>query len=323
MKISAPWIPVALVAMLPACAPSAMTTPPPATAPPEVVKLTGASVLIGVGDIARCDGQGDEQTAALVDSVLKADSTAGVKDGVFTLGDNAYPDGSVQNFTACYGSSWGDSLKRIHKLTRPTPGNHEHSVVGAAPYYEYFGNAAGAPRQGYYSYDIGDWHVIALNSEIVVNDVFKPEDREAQETWLQDDLNEKKSKCTVAYFHHPRYSSGWHGSDPRLERIWTILYEAGVDLVLTGHDHHYERFAPLGPAGAPDTLNGIVQFIAGTGGGDLRGIRQPVPGSETRVQGHYGVLKLTLGAEEWQSAFLAVSGITYDPAGGKCHDAPG
>ena len=322
MRRTAPWIPAALVAMLPACAPQSTTTPPPATASAELVKLTGASVLIGAGDIARCDGQGDEQTAALVDSLLQADSVAGVKDGVFTLGDNAYPNGSAQDFNACYGASWGDSLKRIHKVIRPTPGNHEHSVVGAAPYYEYFGSAAGPPRKGYYSYDIGDWHVIALNSEIIVNDVFKQEDRAAQETWLEQDLNDKKSKCTLAYWHHPRYSSGWHGNDPRLDRIWTILYKAGVDLVITGHDHHYERFAPLGPAGAPDSLYGIASIIVGTGGGDLRGIRQPAPGSEVRVQGHYGVVKLTLGAEEWQSAFLAVSGSVYDQVGGKCHDAP-
>ena len=261
MRRTAPWIPAALVAMLPACAPQSTTTPPPATAPAELVKLTGASVLIGAGDIARCDGQGDEQTAALVDSLLQADSVAGVKDAVFTLGDNAYPNGSAQDFSACYGASWGDSLKRIHKVIRPTPGNHEHSVVGAAPYYEYFGDAAGPPRKGYYSYDLGEWHIVVLNTNIDHSAT------SAQMNWLKADLAANPTSCTLAYWHHPLFNSGAsHGNKTSTRPLYQALYDAGAEVVLTSHEHTYERFAPQTATGQADPAFGIRQWVVGTGG---------------------------------------------------------
>jgi alkaline phosphatase len=306
--------------LLPACRGQVLPTPPPADAPAEAVALTGASILIGVGDIAACDSHGDELTAAIVDSVLKADSVAQVENLVFTLGDNAYPDGSAQNFARCFTPSWGDPAKRIMRTIRPSPGNHEHLTYDAAPYYEYFGKNAGSPSKGYYSYDVGEWHAIALNSEIVVNGLFSDAERTAQLEWLAQDLKANPKKCTVAYWHHPRFSSGWHGSDRRLASFWSILYDAGVDLVLNGHDHHYERFHPQTPTGVADSARGIVQIVAGTGGGEIRGLRDPlVPHSAVRVQGHFGVVKLTLGAEEWRSAFLATNGGVYDASGGKCH----
>jgi alkaline phosphatase len=309
-----------LLVVLPACQPQVDPTPAPADAPAEVVALTGAAILIGVGDIAACDSRGDELTAAIVDSVLKADSVANVENAVFTLGDNAYPDGSAQNFARCFTASWGDPAKRIMRTIRPSPGNHEHLTYDAAAYYEYFGKNAGSPSKGYYSYDIGEWHAVALNSEIVVNGLFSEADRAAQLEWLAEDLKANAKKCTVAYWHHPRFSSGWHGSDRRLGSFWEVLYDAGVDLILNGHDHHYERFHPQTPAGVADSARGIVQILAGTGGGELRGLRDPLtPHSAVRVQGHFGVLKLTLGAEEWRSAFLATSGGVYDASGGKCH----
>jgi alkaline phosphatase len=306
--------------LLPACRGQVLPTPPPADAPAEAVALTGASILIGVGDIAACDSHGDELTAAIVDSVLKADSVAQVENLVFTLGDNAYPDGSAQNFARCFTPSWGDPAKRIMRTIRPSPGNHEHLTYDAAPYYEYFGKNAGSPSKGYYSYDVGEWHAIALNSEIVVNGLFSDAERTAQLEWLAQDLKANPKKCTVAYWHHPRFSSGWHGSDRRLASFWSILYDAGVDLVLSGHDHHYERFHPQTPTGVADSARGVVQIVAGTGGGEIRGLRDPlVPHSAVRVQGHFGVVKLTLGAEEWRSAFLATNGGVYDASGGKCH----
>jgi acid phosphatase type 7 len=309
-----------LLVVLPACRPQVDPTPPPADAPAEVVALTGAAILIGVGDIAACDSRGDELTAAIVDSVLRADSVAQVENVVFTLGDNAYPDGSAQNFARCFTPSWGDPARRIMRNIRPSPGNHEHLTVDAAPYYEYFGDNAGSPSKGYYSYNIGEWRAIALNSEIVVNGLFSEADRTAQLEWLAEDLKANAKKCTVAYWHHPRFSSGWHGSDRRLASFWSILYDAGVDLVLSGHDHHYERFHPLTPTGVVDSARGIVQILAGTGGGEVRGLRDPLaPHSAVRVQGHFGVVKLTLGAEEWRSAFLATNGGVYDASGGKCH----
>jgi len=309
-----------LLFLLPACQPPVHTTPPPAEAPAEVVALAGASILIGAGDIASCTSTGDEATAALVDSILKADSVAKVENVVFTLGDNAYPNGSDRNYALCFTPSWGDSTKRIVRNIRPAPGNHEHAIFGAAAYYEYFGKSAGSPRKGYYSYTLGKWHVIVLNSEIMVNSAFADQDRKAQLDWLTADLKATQRKCTVAYWHHPRFSSGWHGSDRRLAMFWETLYSGGADLVLNGHDHDYERFRPMNPAGVEDSARGIVEIVAGTGGGELRGLRDPfVANSASRVQGRFGVLKLTLGAEEWRSAFLATNGLVYDPSGGKCH----
>jgi hypothetical protein len=320
VRLSLFWLPAGFLLVLIACKPKVNTTPPPADAPAEAVALTGASVMIGAGDIASCTSEGDEFTAALVDSVLKADSAAGVADAVFSLGDNAYPDGSDRDFALCFTPSWGDTAKRIIKRIYPAPGNHEHSIFGAAPYYEYFGKRAGEPRKGFYSYNFGEWHVIVLNSEIVVNSVFTPEERKAQEDWLNDDLKFNTRKCTLAYWHNPRFSSGWHGSDRLLAGLWTQLYNSDVDLILNGHDHDYERFKPMTPAGLADSTRGIVEIVVGTGGGELRGMRNTVvPNSAVRVQGHFGVLKLTLGKEEWRSAFLSVNGRVYDPSGGKCH----
>ena len=312
---------IALVLLLQYCKPPVQVTPAPADAPAELVALTGASVLIGAGDIARCDAQGDEQTARIVDSVLRADSAAGVHDEVMALGDNAYPSGSAQDYARCFAASWGDTARLIMKNIRPTPGNHEHLSNMAAPYYEYFGKAAGSPRKGFYSYDIGEWKALVLNSEMVVNNAFTNDDRKEQEDWLKKELEGNTKKCTLAYWHHPRFSSGWHGIETRLMPIWQILYDANVDLVLNGHDHNYERYLPQDPNGVVDSTKGIVQIIAGTGGGDLRGFGSSTPGKNSayQIQGHYGVLKLTLGKEEWQSVFIDTNGRTWDAQGGKCH----
>jgi Calcineurin-like phosphoesterase len=292
--------------------------PAPAAAPAAQVALTGASVMIGVGDIAVCSTHGDEETAHIVDSVLKADSVAKVNDAVFTLGDNAYPDGSASDFALCFTPSWGDSTKSIMKKIHPAVGNHEYQSVGASPYAQYFGSKAGDPKKGYYSYDVGEWHVIVLNS-VVVNSAFTAADRSAQEDWLKNDLKSSAKTCTMAMWHEPRFSSGWHGTDPRFQPIWQILYDANVDLVLNGHDHDYERFLPQTPAGVPDSVKGITEIVAGTGGGDLRGFEAIVPNSAARIEGRWGVLKLTLGKGEWRSVFIEVNGRLWDPSGGKCH----
>jgi acid phosphatase type 7 len=306
------------------CKIKANTTPPPADAPAELLALSGASVLIGTGDIAACNSQGDELTAALVDSMLKADSVAGVEDVVMALGDNAYPSGAARDYERCFTPSWGDSNKRIMKRIRPTPGNHEHLTDMATPYYQYFGDRAGSPKKGYYSYDIGEWHIIVLNSEMVVNTSFLSEEQDAQRDWLRDDLAKNSKACTLAYMHHPRFSSGWHGSDLRMEALWQLMYDAGVDIVLAGHDHEYERFEPQTPAGVVDTSRGIIQFVIGTGGGELRGFRtRPAPNSAARVEGHFGVLKLSLGAAGYQHAFIDVSGGVWDPGAGICRNRAG
>lgn len=305
------------------CAPPVQVTPPPADAPAAEVALTGASVLIGTGDIGNCSNQGNQgakATAALMDSVLRADSAAKVHDEAFTLGDNAYPGGSTQDFAECFATTWGDSTRLIMKNIRPAVGNHEHLSGMAAPYYKYFGRHAGPSDKGYYSYNVGEWHAIVLNSEIVVNAGFSDAERKAQEDWLVQDLKSNHQVCMLAYWHHPRFSSGWHGTDTRLAPIWRILYDGGVDLVLNGHDHNYERFLPQTPDGAVDSTKGMTEIVVGTGGGDLRGFRSAIaPNSAYRVQGHYGVLKLTLGAKAYRRAFLGVTGSIWDRGGAACH----
>jgi hypothetical protein len=309
------------LALAPACFfPPVKVTPPPADAPAEEVALAGAAVMIGAGDIGVCGSRGDEGTAGIIDSVLKADSAAKVEDMVFTLGDNAYPAGTAAQFNRCFGASWGDSTKRIMKWMRPAIGNHEYQSDGGSAYFKYFGERAGEPDKGYYAYDFGEWRAIVLNSEILGNSRFTLADEKAQEDWLRADLKGHTRKCTVAYFHRPLWSSGGHGGHADMRTIFDILHAGGVDLVLAGHEHHYERFAPMTPAGVVDTVTGITQIIVGTGGGDLRGLRTPrAPNSAYEIQGHYGVLKLTLGAGEWRSAFIDTRGRVWDRSGGKCH----
>ncbi len=305
-----------------ACKPPVDVTPAPPEARAEEIAGTGASVMIAVGDIASCSSQGDERTATLVDSLLRADSAAGVTDVVATLGDNAYPDGSASNFAICFAESWGDSTKLILDRIRPSVGNHEHRSLRAAPYYQYFGDKAGDPDKGYYAYDIGEWRAIALNSEIIVNRIFSSAERLAQEQWLRNELQSTQKHCIVAYWHHPRFSSGYHGNDSRITRIWDILVEGKATLALVGHDHHYERFLPATSAGVIDSVNGLTSFLVGTGGGSLRGMRRPLPHSARRVEGHFGVLKLSLGKGEYRSIFIDTSGRLWDPSGGRCRRAP-
>ncbi|MEO8577334.1 MAG: metallophosphoesterase [Gemmatimonadales bacterium] len=292
---------------------------PPAESPAIEIALAGAAVMIGAGDIAMCGKTGDEQTAAIIDSVLKADSAANVKDVAITIGDNVYSVGSAREFVSCFTPSWGDSHKRIMKSVRPSPGNHDYDSRGAEPYFQYFGSRAGPGRRGYYSYDIGDWHVVSLNSELPANSG-RLVAAKAQDDWLQKDLAQNRKQCTVAYFHRPLFSSGDHGNSPSMRKLWDIMYANGVDLVLNGHDHHYERFLPQTPAGVADSARGIAQIIVGTGGGTLRGVSSPrISNSASAVHGYYGVLKLSLGAGEYRHAFLDTRGRIWDEGGGKCH----
>lgn len=319
MRCGFRWVTPVISTVLFACQPRAQPTPPPAESPAELSALAGSAIILATGDIANCASNGDELTAALVDSVLVADSIAKVEDAVLTLGDNAYPDGAALDFIRCFTPSWGDSTKRIMKRIRPTPGNHEHLSGMAAPYYAYFGNKAGEASKGYYSFDLGEWHLIALNSEMVVNTGFTKEERDAQLQWLADDLKGNTKTCTLAYWHHPRFSSGWHGNEPRIDAFWQLLYNAGVDVVIAGHEHDYERFLPQSPAGVLDSVKGIVSFVVGTGGGRLRGFTRQAENSEFRLEGHFGVLKMTMGASEFQWAFLDTEGHVWDPGAGKCH----
>ena len=285
-------------------------------------------VLVGAGDIARCYPD-DDPLAAVPASTTPAEATAELLDGipgtVMAVGDNAYQYGSPVDYSSCYDPTWGRHKAR----TRPAAGNHDYLTPGAAGYFGYFGTAS-YPPGGYYSYDLGSWHVVVLNStpqwalcppvktsaadgRTCVGDV-------AQRAWLESDLDAHPAVCTIAYFHHPRFSSGEHGNQYEMQQLWDILYAHGVDVVVSGHDHDYERFAPQDPDGTADPTRGIREFVVGTGGAELRGWGTIVPNSEVRLGGTYGVLALALGDGRYGWAFVDAPGRMVRDAGeGACH----
>lgn len=257
-------------------------------------------VFIGAGDIAGCAAENkDEATAALISALPDAQ--------VFTLGDNAYPDGTTADY-GCFDFSWGAFKDRTH----PAPGNHEYHQPGAAPYFAYFGASAGPAGAGYYSYDLGTWHIVALNSEIGV-----PE----QAAWLQADLAAHPAECVLAYWHRPFFTSGAvHPPESSMRPFYDALQAAGAEIVLSGHNHQYERFAPQLPDGTASS-EGIRQFVVGTGGfhGLYDFIPTAKPNSEARYKG-FGVLKLTLGANGYSWEFMSIVGASFADSGmGKCH----
>jgi hypothetical protein len=263
-------------------------------------------ILIGAGDIADCTNlAGAEATAKLLEA------NPGT---VMALGDLAYPDGTPENFK-CYDRTWG----RVKDRTRPAAGNHEFHSSGAAYYFQYFGAAAGDPKTGYYSYDLGSWHIVVLNSECA--EVDGCEAGSPQEKWLRTDLAAHPSGCTLAYFHKPRFSSGLtHGNDPEVGAFWQALYDANAEVILNGHDHDYERFAPQDPNGNADQKRGIREFVVGTGGKNHRefGIRRA--NSEVRDNTAFGVLKLTLKTTGYDWKFIPEAGKTFTDSGsGSCH----
>ena len=269
----------------------------------------GGSVFVGAGDIATCGVNGDEATAALLD---------GIPGAVYTTGDNLYDPQTLANFQNCYGPSWGRHLAR----TRPVAGNHDYDVPAASGYYAYFGAAAGDPAKGYYSYEVGAWHVVVLNSNCT--EVGSCDAGSAQEIWLRQDLAASSRACTVALWHEPRFSSGEHGDATKMQAFWAALHAAGADLLLTGHDHDYERFRSLGSTGAPDSVFGITEFVVGTGGRSHTTFPTVRADSIVRDNTSDGVLKLTLfpGRFAWQ--FVAAGGATFHDAGsGVCHGRPG
>ena len=263
---------------------------------------TGAGVvLVGAGDIASCTSDGDEATATLLDAI----------DGVvFTLGDHAYETGTHIEFAACYEASWG----RHRPRTRPSPGNHDYLTPGGSGYFDYFGPAAGDPSRGYYSYDLGSWHIIVLNSNC--SDVGGCGPGSPQERWLRADLAAHPAACTLAYWHHPRFSSGEGANEADVTAFWQALYEHGAEIVLAGHDHVYERFAPQKPNGEPDPEGGVRQFVVGTGGAaHQRFAGPPAANSEARNDDTFGVLKLTLHPTSYEWHFIPVAGRTFTDSG--------
>jgi len=263
-------------------------------------------VLVGAGDIADCsDLSGAEATAKLLEKIPGT---------VMAVGDLAYPNGTKENFQ-CYDRTWG----RVKSRTRPAAGNHEFHSSGATPYFDYFGTAAGDPKNGYYSYDLGSWHIIVLNSEC--KDVGGCEAGSPQEKWLRADLAAHPVACTLSYWHKPLFSSGnAHGNDPTVKPLWQALYDANADVVIGGHDHDYERFAPQNPDGAADPKRGIREFVVGTGGKNHRPFAEPKPNSEVRNADAFGVLKLTLRPNGYEWQFIPEAGKTFTDLGsGSCH----
>jgi acid phosphatase type 7 len=221
-------------------------------------------------------------------------------DAVLTLGDTQYEENTLEQFMASYDLSWG----KYKPLTYPVAGNHEYLTRNAADYYTYFGAVAGDPDKGYYSYDLGAWHIVALNSNCGKIDGCEADSPQGK--WLKDDLDAHPSKCTLAYWHHPRFSSGHHGNDAEYSDFWTVLQQAGAELILVGHDHNYERFAAQDARGNADP-KGLVQFVVGTGGKGVRPLESLQPNSEARNSDLYGVLKLTLEPEGYTWEFVAES----------------
>lgn len=253
-------------------------------------------VVLLAGDIAQCDTPGAQLTGQLIKTLPYP---------VLAVGDLAYPKGSTEDFARCYTPHWGAFKER----TYPAPGNHEYGTAGAEGYFKYFGARAGEAGRGYYSFDLGAWHIVSLNSNREL------ETDAPQLKWLDEDLRRHRQRCVLAYWHHPRYSSGPHGTDTRTQALWALLHRHGVSVVVTGHDHIYERFAPMNEHGMHDPLRGIRSFIAGTGGAKHYAIKQRAALSEAVNGETWGVLKLTLGAAQYAWEFLPVAGQIFHDAG--------
>jgi hypothetical protein len=263
-------------------------------------------VLLAAGDIGRCDATHDEATGALV---------AGLPGAVATLGDTAYADGTTAQLNDCFGGSWGAVKDRIRFAVT---GNHDVHTDDGKPLQDYMGDAAVRGGHTWFSDDLGAWHVIVLdgNCDLFGGSCSSGSD---QARWLRDDLAASSALCTVALLHQPRFSSGQHGDNSEVRPLWDALYAGGADLVLDGHDHDYERFAPQDPGGTADAARGIVEIVAGTGGAPLEAFTNPRANSLVRIDDIYGVLELTLLADSWSSRLVGVDGSAHDQAAGPCH----
>jgi acid phosphatase type 7 len=283
--------------------PEAGTNEPPVTTPtlpvpPDPPPGSGTATLSAVGDIGWCGSPGVSQTAALLDRF---------RDPILLLGDIAYPNGTLAEFRRCFDPEYG----RFRSRFRPGPGNHEYDYAGADGYFTYFGDAAGAGRTGYYAFRAASWQVLMLNSAV-------PIDRgSAQFAWVREQLRDR-ARCTLATVHHPFDSSGSHGQTPFLADVWQLLYENGADVVLNGHDHDYERIAPVDGSRGLDRDRGIRQFTVGTGGAPLYPKSRRAAHSEVFIEA-WGILRLTLAPTLYEWEFLGVNGTTLDRGAATCH----
>ena len=292
---------IAATVVLATCGGSSPSSPSPGdgggpiVVPPPATTIT----IYAAGDIGEC-GFGALDTGKLLDRLPGG--------YVLALGDLAYMNGSAADFRNCYDPAWG----RHRDRTRPIPGNHEYETDRtASAYYDYFGDLAGPRGLGYYAYSAGPWRIIALNSEI------PHEAGSTQLAWLRNELTTSRTQCTLAYWHRPLFSSGPNFNQPDVKPYWDVLEEFGAEVVLHGHDHMYERFAPQDSSGRP-APNGIREFIVGTGGAHLYTPGPPKPNSEIRGSA-YGILVLTLTAGSYSWDFASVNNTFRDTGSGACH----
>jgi hypothetical protein len=296
----------------PAPAPGPGPGPAPGPSPPP----SGAPRLVATGDVACAPGSATTptrcrhgQTAALARSLGP--------NAIAAVGDLQYETGSLSAFQSSFGPTWGAA---VGPLLRPVPGNHEYQADrSAGGYFGYFGSRAGDPAKGYYSYDLGTWHVIAVNTNSRCSDV-PCGAGSPQEAWLRSELASHTRSCTLVYWHHPRFSSGAvSGSDSQMNALWVAAYQGGADVVINGHEHIYERFAPLDATGQVNTRTGLREFIAGTGGKDLHPLATtPKPGSEVRINDAFGVLELTLRPTAYDWRYVVEGGAVRDSGTQAC-----
>ena len=280
--------------------------------------LVSGTRIAAAGDIA-CDpaspsfaegvGTDDDCRQAATSDLLVGEAYA----AVLVLGDAQYKNGAEEAFLESYDPTWG----RVKSITAPVPGNHEYRTDRASGYFSYFGARAGDPDRGWYSFDLAGWHLVALNSncsKIRGCGVGSP-----QERWLRRDLAASAARCTIAFWHHARFSSGWHGGRDVYAAFWQALYDAGADVVLVGHDHDYERFAPQDAFGQRDLARGIREFVVGTGGKELREMPTVEPNSESHDDSTFGILELTLGRSAYAWRFRPAVGSFADSGSYRCH----
>jgi hypothetical protein len=267
--------------------------------------------IVAVGDIA-CPANRKPTADECAQTSVAKRVTAISPAAVLLLGDVQYDFGRLHDFRTSFGKSWGGLRKYWH----PVPGNHEYFTPHASGYFDFFGKQAGNPSGGYYSYDVSGWHVVALNSNC---DVLSCSPDSPQGVWLKNDLAQNQSKCVAAYWHHPLYSSGEHGNNAFVKPFWQALLAAHADLVLNGHDHDYERFAPQNADGAADPANGIREFVVGTGGRSHYGIAARKPNSEFAQSGAFGALALKLSKGGYKWNFTDVAGKSLDHGSAGCN----
>lgn len=284
------------------------TATPTASSTPSATPTPGSSTtVIAAGDIADCSSSGDEATANLV---------KGIGGTVLALGDNVYESGAASEFRSCYDPSWGQFKSR----TKPAVGNHEYLTSGASGYFDYFGAAAGPAGKGWYAYNQGSWRLYALNSNCSKIVGCGPGSPEYE--WLKADLAANPHSCVLAYWHHPLFTNGPHANNEGggAGDLWSLLYQANAEIVLNGHDHHYQRWAPQRPDGQVDGARGIREFVVGTGGAGLTSPNRTPANLEVGRADTFGVLVLTLKSGGYTWKFTPVAGKTFTDSGsGNCH----